>query len=214
MEFLGEPTGDGLAELRIEMASRLLHCPAVKNAYFTKVRYNNEESIRICLAIDAGAATAKQMQEIANACAGAVPMDIIFLSQLEGKISSELTEKSKPLFIPGLSLFECLILVTKGSSTEMPDSWKGAVICMYMAAPDLEQALLSAVQKIRADGYVYRSVYDGKVNLIDTQNWWDGFVLKAWPGQASHFPSQERMAALVATGGYFQGPVLEHQSME
>lgn len=214
MEFLGEPAGDGLAELRIEMTSRLLQYPEVKNAYLARLRHHGEDSIRICLAVDAGAVTEKQMQEIANACAGVIPMDIIFLGQLEGKVSSQVTENSSPLFIPGLSLFECPILVTRGSNPEMPGRWQSAVICMYVAAPDLEQALMTAVRKIRADGYEYHSVYDGKVNLIDTQSWWDGFVLKVWPSQASHFPSQERILALVATGGYFQGPILEHKTTD
>jgi len=212
MEFIGEPSGAGLTELRIEMTSRLLQFPTVKNAYLAKLKYRDEEFIRICLAVDAEAATQKQMHEIADACAGVLQMDIVFLGQLEGKVSAQLTMGSKPLFVMGLSLFECPIVVTRGTNTEMPDSWQAAAICMYVAAPDVEQALLTAVQKVRADGFEYQAVLDGKVNLIELQNWWDGFVLKAWPSQASYFPSQERMVALVATGGYFQGPILEQST--
>lgn len=212
MQFLGEPTGSGLAELRIEMTSRLLQFTQIKNAYLTRLKYQDEESVRICLAVDAGAVNEKQMQEIANTCAGVLQMEIVFFEQLAAKIGAQLAAQSRPLFMSGLSLFECPILVTRGTNAEMPDSWQAAIICMYVAALDLEQALLTAVQKIRADGYEYQSVYDGKVNLIDIQNWWDGFVLKAWPSQASYFPSQERIVALVTAGGYFQGPILEHKT--
>jgi hypothetical protein len=209
MEFLGEPTGAGLTELRIEITSRLLQFTQVKNAYLTRLKYQEEESVRICLAVDAGTASERQMQEIADACAGVLQMDIMFLGQLEEKICTQVRAQSQPLFMSGLSLYECPILVTRGTNAEMPDNWQAALVSMYVAAHDLEQALLTAVQKVRADGYEYWAVYEGKVNLIDTQNWWDGFVLKVWPSQASYFPSQERIVALVTTGGHFRGPILE-----
>ena len=103
MEFLGEPTGEGLTELRIEMTSRLLQFTQVKNAYLARLKYHGEEPIRICLAVDAGTATDKQMQEIANACPDVLQMDIIFLGQLDGRVSLQVTAESKPLFISGLS---------------------------------------------------------------------------------------------------------------
>lgn len=70
--------GSGLAELRIEMTSRLLQFTQVKNAYLTRLKYQEEESIRIYLAVDAEAVNEKQMQEIANACAGVLQMEIVF----------------------------------------------------------------------------------------------------------------------------------------
>ncbi|WP_038484476.1 hypothetical protein [Collimonas arenae] len=209
MEFFGEPSGPGLSELRIEMTSRLLRFPIVKNAYLTRLKHQGEDVIRIGLAIDTDAATADQMQEIANSCAGFLPMDILFLDSLDVEISTRLRSQCRPLLFSSLSLFECPIVVSKGVNVEMPESWESAVICMYVASPDIENALLTAVQIIRENGYEFKAVHDGKVHLIDAQSWWNGFVLETWPNHSSYFPSQERIMALVATGGHFKGPILE-----
>lgn len=209
MAFLGEPKGAGFNELRIEMGRRLQRFSSIENAYLSRLQYPGESTIRIGLVINAPRIASEEEQEIASACAGFLPMDILLLDALDAETGANLKRLCKPLFVADLCLFECPIVVNRGRNADMPSSWESAVICMFVAAPDVESALLIAVEIVRAEGYEVKAVRDGKVHRIDTDNWWDGYVLRMWPNHAQYFPSKDRMDALVATGAYFKGPVLE-----
>jgi len=211
IEFIGDIQGSGLNALRIEIAKRLRDFAPVTNARLAKLKYLGEKQPRICLIVNAPPLPDTQKQEIALACSDIVAMDIFFEESLPSRLMGQVVSKCSLLLIPDLKLFECPIIVGRGANVEMPTDWKCAIICFFVAAKDYQEALFIAVSQLRSDGYEYKTVYDGKVNMLDPSKWWSGYVMEKWASHASHFPSQEDMEAIVATGGYFKGPALEWQ---
>ncbi|MBM3116077.1 hypothetical protein [Jeongeupia naejangsanensis] len=206
--LLGNVEGAGVNSLRIALVARLRSFSGVANAYLAKIQYVEEDELRVGLAIDAPSISEVEKGEIASRCSGVVPMDILFLDSLPDSIVASLRSSYTPLFVPDLKLFECPIRVTRGSNSEMPTEWKGAIIFFYVASSSYQEALLTAVAQLRAEGYEYQTVANGKVNQLDPSVWWSGFVMEKWSEHAAHFPSQSDLEALVAAGGYFRGPVL------
>ena len=121
---------------------------------------------------------------------------------------SDIAAKSEALFSDTNLLFECPILVSRGTNQEMPQEWKGAILCYYVAAPDYESALLRAADDLKSDGYKYENVHDGKVSQINPAVWGEKYVMEKWSEYSDHFLSQEDIQVLVATGGIHKGPAL------
>lgn len=208
MEFLGDLEGNGVSALRFEVGKVLRKLPKVKNAYFLKLNYKAEEKFRIALVIDASEPSNELGREIAEQCAGISPMDVMFTNSCSKTLLSEIAAKSKPLFSDTNLLFECPIVVSRGENQEMPQEWKGAILCYYVAASDYKSALLRAVDDLKSDGYRYENVHDGKVSQLDPAVWWEKYVMEKWSEYSDHFPSQEDIQVLIATGGIHKGPAL------
>ena len=208
INLLGNVEGSGVNSLRIALAARLNSVSGVANAYLARVQYAGEDKPRVGLALDAPSLSEAEKSEIASRCSGVVPMDILFLDSLPDSTVASLRSSYTPLFLPDLKLFECPIRVTRGSNSEMPPEWKGAIIFFYVASSSYQEALLVAVAQLRAEGYEYQTVANGKVNQLAPSVWWSEFVMEKWSEHAAHFPSQSELEALVATGGYFKGPAL------
>jgi hypothetical protein len=207
--FLGEMQGNGLMALRIELAVRLRAFPAVKNAHLSRLMYQGEATFRNCLVIAAGEGLSdEQREEIAVACGGVVPLDIFFRDTLPDLILSKIDAQCRTLFLPNLALFECPLLVRKGTNTEMPVEWPRAISFWYVAAADYKDALIAAVEAARSEGYEFDAVFDNKVEQLDPERWWEGHVMTKWKEYSNYLPSQERVNAVVRTGGLFKGPNL------
>lgn len=208
MEFLGDIEGNGVSALRFEVGKALKKFPQVKNAYFSKLKYKSEETFRIALVIDASEASNELGREIAKQCAAISPMDVMFSSSCSNTLLNEIVTNSEALFSDTNLLFECPIVVSRGTNQEMPQEWTGAILSYYIAASDYESALLKAADNLKSDGYKFETVHDGKVSQLDPSVWWDKFVLEKWPEYSDHFPSQEEIHVLVVTGGIHKGPAL------
>lgn len=209
IEVVGEVEGSGLDELRVELALRLRVHSAVENAFLPKLRYHGEDSFRNCLVISlARNLDGDQRENIAAGCGGIIPLDVLFLDALSDRISLKIESQCRRLFPGELAFFECPLLVQKGTNAEMPAEWPRAVSFWYVAAADYKEALVMAVRAARADGYVFDDVYGGKVAQLDPGEWWEKHVMTRWTEHADFFPSQERVEAVVATGGLFRGPNL------
>lgn len=206
---LGEMQGNGLIELRIELATRLCAFPSVMNAMLPRLLYEGESTHRNCLVIAPGAElNDNQREEIAAGCGGIVPLDILFSDSLPNTILSKIEEQCQNLFINDLALFECPLIVRKGTNTEMPAEWPSAISFWYVAATDYEAALVAAVNSARSEGYEFDGIFDDKVDQLDPKNWWAGHVMVKWKEYSDYLPSQERVHAVVRTGGLFRGPNL------
>lgn len=209
IEILGNIQGQGVNALRIELVTRLLHFPEIQNAYLARAQYQSEQTIRLLLVISANGISEVKKHEIAGACSGIIPLDILFLEALPEHIASDITTKCDPLLIGGLSLFECPLVVGRGDNTEMPPDWMEAIAYCYVSADNYENALLKAVEVIRSEGYEFKTVFEGKVKQLDPAKWWTEHVLlTGWNQYAEHFPSQEVIEAIIATGGTFKAPML------
>lgn len=206
---LGEIKGNGLAELRIELTTRLRAFPSVMNAKLPRLLYQGESTHRNCLVITAAAnVNDKKREEIAAACAGVIPLDILFRDSLPDRVLSRIDEQCQDLFISDLALFECPLIVRRGTNTEMPAEWPRAISFWYVAATDYETALYAAVQSARSEGYEFDGVFNSKVEQLDPKKWWAGHVMVKWKEYSDHLPPQERVDAMVCTGGLFRGPNL------
>ncbi len=208
MEFIGEPEGSGLHSLRLEVAKRLKQFDYVINAYLSRLRYRGEQNNRIALVIDSKEPSKKVGAEVAGNCSGIAPMDIIFSDSIPPELADNIRTKTTPLYSDGNLLFECPLVVERGSNNEMPEKWKGAIITYYVAAQDYEAALYKAANELKSEGYIFSTVFEGKVNQLDPNNWWDGIVMEKWAEYSDHFPSQEDMKYIVITGGIHKGPCL------
>ncbi|KUM03813.1 hypothetical protein Cv017_17320 [Chromobacterium subtsugae] len=215
IEIVGDIQGQGVNALRMELAIRLLRFPAIQNAYLARVKYKSEQTIRVLFVISAEGITEAKKHEIAGACSGVIPLDILFLEALPEHMASDIKTNCNPLLIEGLSLFECPLIVCRGANTEMPSDWLEAIAFYYVSAENYENALIKAVELIRSEGYEFKTVFNGKVNQLDPKKWWEEHVLATkWSQYAEHFPSQAAMDAIVATGGVFKAPMLGWKNKE
>lgn len=209
IEFAGQMTGTGLDALRMELAPRLQVLKRIQNGYLPKLLYPGESLPRNCLLlVESEPCSHTEKVSAAASCAGIVPMDICFASDLPSELVRKATSLCRPLLLPDLAFFECPLVVRRGSNTEMPPEWPLGVSFRYVAAPNFEDALLHAVGSAKAEGFEFVNVFQGKVIQIDHTKWWSGVVMEQWQQYADHLPSQAQVEAAVATGGLFRGPTI------
>jgi hypothetical protein len=208
VQYLGDLEGAGVDALRFEVGKILADFPQVRNAYFSRLKYVNEDKFRIALILDSTDSSHELGREIAQACAGISPMDITFLQTCNNGAVYSVIERNKPLFSDSNSLFECPIVVSRGTNEHMPKEWKGALLTYFVAEKDYESALLKAANDLKLDGYKFENVYDGKVNQLDPKKWWSEYVMEKWNEYSDHFPSQGDIEIMVKTGGIYKGPAL------
>lgn len=208
MQFLGDLEGSGVDALRYEVGKILSGFPQVRNAYFSKLKCKSEDKFRIALILDSINSSNELGSEIAKACAGISPMDITFLNTSNNGAVHSVVERSRPLFSDSNLLFECPMVVTRGTNEQMPKEWIGAILTYFVAAEDYESALLKAAHDLKSDGYKFENVYDGKVNQLDPGKWWKEYVMEKWHEYSDHFPSQDEIGIMVRTGGIHKGPAL------
>jgi len=207
MHFLGDISGEGVAQLRLEVGKVLTQYSFVENAYFSRLQYKGEETTRVCLIIDAETPTDQVASAIVSQCSGLVPMDIMFSESVNSDALKELRTTSQPLFSNDNVLFECPLLISRGTNKEMPQEWAGAIQTYFVSAEDYKSALLKAVNDIKSHGYVFENVHDGKVAQLDVAHWWDEYVMSKWREYSDHFPSQAEMEVIVRVGSMHRGPI-------
>lgn len=209
IEFVDQMSGTGLDALRMELAPRLRSMERVDNGYLAKLHYSGEATPRNCLVLFEGEyCSQSQKLDVAASCAGIIPMDICFASDLPSGLVTKVVAVCRPILLPDLALFECPLIVRRGPKAEMPSTWPLGVSFRYVAAANFEDALLQAVMSAKADGFEFVNVYEGKVVQIDHTKWWSGVVMRQWKQYAEHLPSQAAVEAAVATGGLFRGPTI------
>ena len=208
MEFLGDLEGNGVAALRFEIGKILKQFPYVKNAYFSKLQYKGEDKTRISLVIESSEPSSIVGANVASKCAGIIPMDIMFSDSCNSDLLQKIKSLSEPIFSESNFLFECPIVVSRGTNPDWPPEWKGAILNYFVAAKDYETALVKAVKDLRSSGYQFENVYDGKVNQLDPTVWWEQYVMEKWSEYIDHFPSQEDIEIILITGGLHVGPAL------
>lgn len=207
IEFIEPVQGSGLDALRMELATRLLQHRLIENAYLAKLRYPGEEVLRNCLVlVECEPITPPQKETIAAACSGIIPLDVCYARDLPRTLLASVGSVCRPLYLPDLSLFECPLLVKKGTNQGMPSEWPLGVSFWYVAAENYEDALHHAVASAKAMGFEFVDVYQGKVIQIDPKKWWDELVMKQWHDYLDQLPTQRQIEIAVATGGLFMGP--------
>lgn len=99
LNFLGEPAnGEGLLVLKTELAKILSNEGNTSRAYLSKVKYPNEEKIRVALIID-GKKKAKEMAKvIAQECQPLVAIDILFFESLNSEHIKSLKQNISPFY--------------------------------------------------------------------------------------------------------------------
>lgn len=99
LNFLGEPAnGEGLLILKTELAKILSKEGNTYRAYLSKVKYPNEEKIRVALIID-GMKKAKEMAKvIAEECQPLVAIDILFFESLKNDHIKNLKQNVSPFY--------------------------------------------------------------------------------------------------------------------
>jgi len=105
-------------------------------------------------------------------------------------------------------LWECPLQIERGSNTKMPDSWLGAFVTYYVGARNYKEALQKAVSAVSSEGYIFKDIVDGQVFQVDSDRWWEGYVMKAHPEFSNYFPSQSRVKEIVRGGLLFHGPFI------
>jgi len=208
MEFAGDLDGNGVNALRFKVGKILKSFPYVKNAYFSKIKYKGEEKPRISLIVDSSEPSNVIGAEVANQCAGIIPMDIMFSDTCSPGILEKISLNSEPLFNDSNLLFDCPLEVSRGTNPDMPEGWKGAILNYVVAAEDYEAALYKAVNDLKGEVYKFENVHGGKVNQLDPTVWWEQYVMDKWSEYADHFPSQEDIEIVLVTGVIHKGPIL------
>jgi hypothetical protein len=207
IEFVEPVQGAGLDALRMELATRLLQHRLIENAYLPKLRYSGEEVFRNCvILVEREPISPRQREAIAAACSGIIALDVCYAHDLPRPLLSSVRSVCRPLYLPDLSLFECPLLVKKGTNQGMPSEWPLGVSFWYVAAENYEDALIHAIGSAKAIGFEFVDVYQGKVIQVDPTKWWDELVMKQWRDCSTHLPTQRQIEIAVATGGLFMGP--------
>ena len=207
IEFVEPMQGSGLDTLRMELATRLLQHRLIENAYLPKLRYPGEETLRSCLIlVEREPITPRQKEAIAAVCSGIIPLDVCYALDLPRTLLSSVRSVCRPLYLPDLALFECPLLVRKGTNQGMPSEWPLGVSFWYVAAKNYEDALIHAVGSAKGIGFEFVDLYRGKVIQVDPKKWWDELVMKQWRDYSNHLPTQQQIEIAVATGGIFMGP--------
>jgi hypothetical protein len=82
IQFLGEPTGE-VQVLKDVLRTGLLHDSGLKRAFLARVRYGNDEKIRVALCIDTDSLPRDVIRPLSEHCAQYISsIDIMFFSDL------------------------------------------------------------------------------------------------------------------------------------
>ena len=103
-------------------------------------------------------------------------------------------------------LWQCPFKVKRGTYEEMPKTWLGASVNYYVGAQTYEEALNKAITELNSRGMIFIELYNGKVNQIDPEQWWEGHVIANYSEYTKLFPSQEEVISIVKEGLVFNGP--------
>jgi hypothetical protein len=99
IRLMGEPVGNGLSLLTIELEKILAAEANASKAYLTKVQYAGEDRIRLAVVID-GRAPAKLMAgKIAKACESLAAIDLLFFESLPSCVIDEVEKSVQPFFV-------------------------------------------------------------------------------------------------------------------
>jgi hypothetical protein len=109
----------------------------------------------------------------------------------------------------GSSLFLIPVKVARGSNTEMPEIFSGALVPVFAAAEDYEAAARSAIKKLLEQGYEFLDI-QGAITELPAEKW-DAFVSASFPEFSTHFPTQEAVLQGMEAGIVFFGPFLSHK---
>lgn len=211
MNFAGNIHGSGVNTLRIEVAKILLRLH-IKNGYLCNVKHENEEQIRLCLAIEGDEFSHSEKLEIVLEFSSLTSMDIVFIESRHTELVRKILESCTPVLIKGNSLFECPIVVERGSNSDMPVEWSAAVIFLYVAADSSDKAFEDAANALRNDGFHAKFLVERKVFLIHQDDWESDYLHGKWSEFNENIPMQEEIDAMIAAGGYYKGPMLRWES--
>lgn len=103
-------------------------------------------------------------------------------------------------------LWQCPIIVKRGTYAETPQSWLGASVNYYVGAPTHDEALTKAVKALQSMGMTFVDLVDAKVMQLDHKTWWDVYVMANYPDYCEYFPTQEQVLNAVNKGLVFHGP--------
>jgi hypothetical protein len=208
IKFLGKVEGNGLSQLKLELISALKSFDFIINVYIIKVKYSEDEKIRIALIIDVTTHNDKIGMDLANACSEIISFDIFIYDKLSITQQNYIKENSTKLYNKNYKLFECCIMVDRGTDSKMPEHWNSAIVYYYIGASDYKSALLKACEYLRIDGYVYKGIFNDKVSQIEFSEW-NIYVSDRWSQHIDFFPSQDEIKNYIIGGCIFCGPVLE-----
>jgi len=96
--FLGEPSGQGLSVLKTELSKILTKEGNTYRAYLSKVKYPNEEKVRVALIIDGKKRAQKMAKVIAEECQPLVAIDILFFESLNSEHIKNLEQNVSPFY--------------------------------------------------------------------------------------------------------------------
>ena len=99
IQFLGEPSGDGLTTLKDELAKILREEGNTNKAYLTKIKYPGEDRIRVALVIDGKEQADKMAQVIALACQSVASIDIIFFESLTQELKDKIQQLNASFYV-------------------------------------------------------------------------------------------------------------------
>lgn len=206
--YRGNVEGSGVNAIRLELTTRASEFSAIHNAWLARIQHASEDKIRIMLLIESPASSPENRSEMASACTGVIPLDIVFVDSMPEEFVNQIKRQVRPLFLEKTHLYHCPMVVEPGSNVEAPSDWIGAIVNLYVADTDHESALRRAAAEIEDDGYVLTGLHDDRVVQLDPEKWWDGHVLAVWPEHAAHLPSQAEIRFVLRCGGIVSGPVL------
>jgi hypothetical protein len=107
------------------------------------------------------------------------------------------------------SLFLVSVKIARGVNTDMPANFVGALVPVFVATANFEDAARSAVTKLAGQGYEFLDI-QGAITELPPEKWAD-FVSMSFPDFTAHFPTQEAVMDGMEAGIIFFGPFLSHE---
>jgi SseB protein C-terminal domain len=99
LQFLGEPTGEGLGLLKAELSDILRAEGNARRAYLTRLKYPREDQIRVALVIDGAAPKEQMAPPIARDCQPLVSIDLIFFESLPPEMVEHFEQTMTPFYV-------------------------------------------------------------------------------------------------------------------
>ena len=97
--FLGEPANsEGLLVLKTELTKILTKEGNTSRAYLSKMKYQNEEKVRVALIIDGKKKATEMAKIIAQECQPLVAIDILFFESLNSDHIKNLEQNVSPFY--------------------------------------------------------------------------------------------------------------------